>query len=110
MDCLCAIGQVVEDLRPFLSIWEQTNSPSALLILAEFVLLNAEDIYRKNRLMSPFWRNARASVTQIIEWLRLPLIRERLEEGFFRYEDQPFADMLAQAADVLYWMERYPLG
>jgi hypothetical protein len=90
IDYLHALEPMIEDISPFLTVWQDMESVATLRNMARFVL---EQQY------GPFQK-------QIINWLLQPAIRQRLEDYFFRYEQESFANELAQAIDILYYLQK----
>jgi hypothetical protein len=103
---LCAIGQAVDNLEPFLYLWRNNRSMSAIRHLALFVVRDAPSLRRKNKLSDSFWGARRPQMKQVIDWLLDSATAEMLERAYFEYADEPFADDLAAASDELNWIRK----
>lgn len=81
-ECLCSIGQLVEDVSPFLATWLHTDSASAIYHLAQF----ANSIVYHNGKVDGYWQpSQRAS---LLNWLTNPLTLDTLETGFLTHFDE----------------------
>jgi hypothetical protein len=103
-DYLEALSQALEDLSPFLQAWRQSNEATALQALAVFVNENRNELGSSCTLK---WRSG-SPVTkqQVITWLLESETRQWLEDGFFRYAEEDFAEDLAAAADILFFQSK----
>jgi hypothetical protein len=75
---ICAIGNACTTIMPFLQQWTASDGPAPPRQLAQFVLLNIDDIARRQRLMNPHWDERSAQAGEVFEWLRLPATYEYL--------------------------------
>lgn len=97
-DYLEAISRALTDLSPFLTSWRESRGAPALLLLASFVLKHG---YMMSINGTPGWLDEAARQQQIIDWLLEPETLQQLEDGYFRFVDEPFADEIALAVDTL---------
>ena len=101
-DYLEALSQILEDLSPFLRAWRQSEKAPALRALADFVNENGDELGASHTLK---WLvGSLPTQQQVITWLLESATRQWLEDGFFRFEDQDFAEELAAAADTLFFL------
>ncbi len=116
-DLLCGIGQVVDDLAPYLTVWE-TSGLVALGHLSEFIAIESMNIAIKHKLNDTFWQDKSyegdpwcndrtAQMNQVIEWLEKPSTLQLLENAFLENQEHPFAASIAEGADYLRWIETY---
>ncbi len=104
--CLECIGQCVDDLSPFLTMWQNDASISAFHHLADIVNLgnyiatNADDAFEDQE---------NPQDKQIGDWLLDPQTERALEAAFFRYANEPQSQendellaQLSQAAEKLH--------
>lgn len=77
-DVLCAIGQAVDDLGPYLQAWEDAGERSAASHLVKFVLWSWRPM--KGRLSDAFWEDRQAQAEQVVAWLKTARVAERLTE------------------------------
>lgn len=101
---LCGIGQAVTDLSPFLELWSQDESATALRHLADLVVENAHHLEKKGKLSNAFWKEREAQMRQVIDWLLTQSRVEALEQAFFKYADESFAEDLSIAAGWLKYL------
>jgi len=91
-DLLCALGRAVEELQPFLKIWENCLLASGYGQLVEFMA---------DGLSNSFWTEAKTQCGQVVGWLTDPETERRLTMIFNRNIGTAFADPLARAIDQL---------
>lgn len=77
---ICAIGQAVDDLRPFLQVWQDTEHAIAVENLAEFVNYNAPAINDQRKLANAFWSERPVQMQQVLDWVLDPVTLRALEE------------------------------
>ncbi|GHO84875.1 hypothetical protein [Dictyobacter formicarum] len=99
-----ALGFMALDITPFLSYWRQERSLSATRHLVAFIDEHKDEIPFQHRLK--YWYGYQSIAQHIIAWLLETETRLRLEDDFFRYADEAFADELAQSIDALYWWQK----
>jgi hypothetical protein len=73
---LCAIGQAVEDIFPYLDIWENTGTLSSYKHFHWFIHYNSESLPAK--LSNPFWETRHTQMQEVINWLLSPRLRKLL--------------------------------
>jgi hypothetical protein len=98
---ICAIGQTVDDLRPFLQVWQDTGHGVATANLAEFVNNNAPVINDRHKLANAFWSGRRAQMQQVLDWVLDPVTLRALEEKALAHIDDDLFAPLAAAVDAL---------
>src|SRR5258708_31368020 len=81
----------IDDVAPFLDAWGGMCMPSSLRQLSAMI--------RKH-----CWGYALAQNKQMLAWLREDGTKEMLEEGFYAYMDEGWAEELALAVEVLEWL------
>jgi hypothetical protein len=99
-DALCLIAQVIDDLEPYLALYEE-RAASSLTYLARYVNINGDTLLRGAGLSNTYWSDRRAQMGQVVSWLLGPLPLALLEEGYLAHSAAPFAHELAAAADAL---------
>jgi hypothetical protein len=85
----------IDDFAPFLNAWGDMRMPSSLCQLSEMIRNHS-------------WGCALARNKQILAWLREDGTKEMLEEGFYTYMDEDWAEELALAVEVLEWLRPSP--
>jgi len=103
-DCLCGIGNCVDDLRPYLQVWQDENGAASLNHLTDFIDYNARHLLKEKRLGNVFWEEREPQAQQVIEWLLTPAMTKKLESAFFNCKDATLAEKLSAAADQLSWV------
>jgi hypothetical protein len=96
---LCALGSAIDDLTPYLQIW-QCGTPTAFRHLAHF-LCERGPSHSNNRLRNSFWQDRRDQMHQVLTWLRSPRLSAKAEEAYFASMNEPFADELSLAVQIL---------
>jgi len=109
-DWVTFIGGVVDDLSPFLTLWQDSAATTARRHLASFVCDNSDTLLGKNKLGSVWWKDRPSQMRQTAQWLADPQIQDILERAFFDHDSQPYAEEFAQAADALKWLHPEPLS
>jgi hypothetical protein len=98
-DVLAAIAQATDDLSPYLRIWREDRSLSALRHLADFVV-DALAAVISDGTLGPWWKD-RPAQAQVKAWLSEPATWQRLEEGINARTSRPFATSAYEALDLL---------
>jgi hypothetical protein len=101
-DALCGIAQVMDNLAPYLALWEEAGSASSLAYMAHFVNSNSGTLVRGTGLDNSYWSGRQTQMQQVVQWLLGTRPVALLEEGYLAHADEPFAAELAQAADALH--------
>jgi hypothetical protein len=96
---LCALGRAVDDLTPYLRLWEHGNA-TALRHLAD-MLCEQGMALSKGRLRNGFWHDRHDQMRQVLDWLRSPTLAKRVEDTYFASMDDPFASELSFAVQIL---------
>jgi hypothetical protein len=66
-DCLCSVAQIVDDLRPFLRLWD-SETTTATLHLGDFAAENASILSANAKLSNAFWDERPEQVKQVADW------------------------------------------
>jgi hypothetical protein len=99
-DILCAIGRVIDDLSPYLRVWEEAQSLAATRHIAYLVMIS-ENVLPGRRLGNGFWSGRQEQEQQVATWLTRPEILTRLEQALPRAADRESTAELRHAIDVL---------
>ena len=67
-DCLCSIGQIVDDLSPLLAAWDSIRSTAATFHLIEFASENASSLREIRQLSNAFWKERPTQMQQVVDW------------------------------------------
>ncbi len=82
-EVLAEFNEALEDLTPFLTTWEQAQSASAIRHLAIGVM----DVYEDH-------------IPQDLKtWLLSDRVKQHLEEAFFKFQEEAFAEDISQAIE-----------
>ncbi len=73
---LCALGNACHTVNPFLELWTSERCPAAANQLAQFVLLNYDDILHPGRLYNSFWTGCEEQMHEVMAWLASPTTHE----------------------------------
>lgn len=100
---LCALGQFLDDLRPFLDDWRGRTDRAAVWRLAALVL----DVYPsfgKGKLGNAFWDGRESQMRQVMAWLLEKETVEYLEAAYLTCEHSELCHQLSDAAQQLRWL------
>lgn len=95
-DCLCCIGQIVDDMQPMLKIWD-IDTKNNTLHLADFAAENASTLFESKTLSNPFWDGRPEQRRQVVDWFLsqdFAIVFDLVELGTMPYE---FREELVQA-------------
>ncbi len=108
---ICAIGGVRDSLKDFLDTWGEMTDPNAYRHLARFILLNADDVLCKNRLVNSFWEEHVDVAEEVMEWLLSSRAFEILSEGK-QYltgefvDGQALTDSVSALSEMILWNKK----
>jgi hypothetical protein len=91
---LNAIAGVIDDLRPFLKLWEQSCSSPALHHLAEYIEHNGWSLLDSDPVKT---------------WLLNPTTVEKFEQRYFENPNESYANEIATVVDYLRTVQRAKL-
>ena len=104
---LCCIGQIMNDLRPYLDDWQPARSRGEAIQFAGWVRdvycsVNAKS-WRRWKLRDAWWDKRPGAAQQAAEWLLAPERVTELESAFFAFgTDGETAAALSDAIDELF--------
>jgi hypothetical protein len=78
----------IDDLAPFLNIWRDLHTPSLLRHFSDMIRYHS-------------WESRLIQNKQVWAWMWEESTKEKLEEGFYAYMDEDWAEELSLAVDVL---------
>jgi hypothetical protein len=85
---LCGLGRCFSELDPLLSVWIGADSAPACRQLAQFFLLNYDDLVGHRKLASAFWDDRHEQMIQVVSWLRSPAVYEHLFDRQVHLDDR----------------------
>ncbi|MCC7352800.1 MAG: hypothetical protein IT330_03505 [Anaerolineae bacterium] len=106
-DCLCAIGQVIDDLEPYVDFWRGRCDGylPALLHLTEFInWSDVEEMAQGGELSTASWSHWKERPTQmkrVFAWLLEPATLEVLRRSIGKPTCEPFRNELSEAMERL---------
>ena len=98
-------------MKDFLDTWGEMTDPNAYRHLARFILLNADDVLRKNRLVNSFWEEHVDVAEEVMEWLLSSRTFEILSEGK-QYltgefvDGQALTDSVSTLSEMILWNKK----
>jgi hypothetical protein len=98
-DWICAIAQAEHDLSPYLDQWLSASSVNAHRNLA--LMISQEGLPNLSKPGPGYWERRREQWEQLVNWLRQPKVRRKLETGIEKWTDSPFGPELFDAAILL---------
>jgi hypothetical protein len=66
-ECLCSVGQIIDDLEPMLKAWELETTNNTLH-LADFAAENSSTLYESQTLSNAFWKERPEQMKQVVDW------------------------------------------
>ena len=99
VDYFTSIINFYPDLQLLLQMWDATNTIASVKHLATFITNQAEAIFDKGKVMG--FEDSEKHAGALKKWLLRPELKIKMEQAFFRYEKEEFAEMLSLAEQVL---------
>ena len=96
---LCAIAQAEHDISPYLDCWLAASSVNTHRNLT--LMIFREGVPNLLKPDSGYWGQRREQWQQLVDWLRLPEVRKKLERAIEQWADEPFGGELLDAAVLL---------
>jgi hypothetical protein len=96
---LCAIAQAEHDISSFLDRWLAASSVNANRNLV--LMISREGVPNLLKPDSGYWGQRREQWQQLVDWLRLPQVRRKLELAIKQWANEPFGGELFDAAVLL---------
>lgn len=100
-ECIRAFGNVIDNLSPYLAVWESQQSVEALRNLAIFANQEMNGFGKIFMIGDEVWHDREVQMTQVFEWMLTPTIKEKLTRGLALYADSTFAEELSGAIHYL---------
>lgn len=98
-DWLCAFAQAEGDLSPYLDQWLAASSVNAHRNLARMIVWDG--VPNATRPNGGYCAGRREQWQQLVDWLRRPEVRQKLESSLEQWSDSPFGNELFDAAVLL---------
>jgi hypothetical protein len=89
-ELLCGLGRAVEDVRPFLTTWENSRAATSYNHLYVFIEDNLGTLLKRKRFSNAFWSDVDQQMRQVIRWLQAP----KLNAGSRRFLMRIHMDLL----------------
>ena len=105
-ECLCAVGRVVDDLRPFLEAWRHHPAATGRRHLVWFIDDNAGALLETGRLANPFWEGREGPMRQVRDWLLDPRTAALLEPALCPNHVESLVGELSSAGELLAGLRR----
>ena len=86
-EVICTIANAIDDLSPYIAMWQADEMAPSTSHLAEFIAKVSEKYLKHGELPDAFWSDAKEQSTQITEWLQSPTLERHVERLFFLHED-----------------------
>jgi hypothetical protein len=97
---VCVLGNVFDDLAPFLACWLSSNEPDALAQLAEFAQFEGSSAVN-GFISQPFWDERPEQMKQVANWLTSPATLKSLEQRWLTKLEGPIAEALLVAIEAI---------
>ncbi len=104
-EVLWGIANCHDDLTRYLEAWREGLIAPAMRHLGKFLYEHSNSLYLKGKVYGG-WPGRQTQAKQVILWLLDPKTVQIAERAFFAYQDAPFAEELAAAADHLEAIQR----
>lgn len=85
---LCGLGRAYSNLNLFLAVWTSTDSASACRQLSQYFLVNYDELAGHGKLANALWDGRNAQVSQVVAWLRSPVVYEYLVDRQGHLDDR----------------------
>lgn len=99
MDYFSSIAHFYPSFRNLLEVWQNNTDKNATLHLAKFIFNERANIFDKG--VIPGFHNKREHIHELRSWLLSDKIITRLEEAFYKYEKESFAERISWAEKIL---------
>lgn len=66
---LCGIGQAIDNLNPYLVLWQQNDMLNAQTNFIAFIQENIDELIYENKLVNSYWENRERQMKQVVRWL-----------------------------------------
>jgi hypothetical protein len=99
MDYFSSIAHFYPRFGELLTIWERDNNKTATKHLANFIYNERSNIFDK-RIIAGFHKQSE-NVDELKNWSLSDKTVQRLEEAYYRYEHEPFAETISWAEKML---------
>lgn len=76
---VCAYGQAVDDLAPYLEVWANRRTAFSLRHYFDFFGWNEAEMRRRN-LKNAFWSGRREQMRQVVDWATSPETEVKMEQ------------------------------
>lgn len=96
---ICAISQAEHDISSYLDAWLRSSSVNAARNLA--ATITQEGLPNLPKPAAGYWDQCREQWQQLVEWLRLPAVRKKLEGAVDKWAAEPFGGEFYDAAVLL---------
>lgn len=84
---VCAYGQVVDDLTPYLEAWINTTTIVSMRHYFDFLDWNEAEL-QKRRLGNAFWSGREEQMRQVVEWATSPETAKKMERMLYVTNDK----------------------
>jgi hypothetical protein len=99
-DAICVLGNVFDDLKPFLDRWITATEPTALKQLILFAGQESGNAWQ-GFISQAFWSDRPLQMKQVASWLCSPETLAKLEDRWLANPDSPLANQLKEAVDLI---------
>ena len=83
---VCAYGQAVDDLAPYLEVWANTTTAFSPRHYFDFLDWNKTEL-QKRSLGNAFWSRRREQMQQVVEWVISPETEKKMEQMLYLIGD-----------------------
>lgn len=97
---VCVLGNVFDDLAPFLAEWLSSDKSEALTQLAEFAQFEGGSAIN-GFINQPFWDERPEQMNQVANWLTSPTTLNSLEQRWLTKPEGPLAEALLVAIEAI---------
>jgi hypothetical protein len=102
---ICAIGNAVDDVTPFLLVWQECRWPAGIRHLASFAERNQYHLAKSRKLGNAFWAARREQMAQVVEWMTAKETVDRIAVRFAEEYEPELEEALMEAMDRLTWLQ-----
>jgi hypothetical protein len=93
---LCALGNASSSVLWFLDTWISEPGDTTVQQLAQFILVNYDNVVTRGRLASAYWGEHETSAAEVIDWLQGPRV-----DAYLRRHERDLAKWQVSAIPLL---------
>ena len=98
-DYFTSIFSFYPDFQSLLKLWDTVDTKASFMHLSAFIIEQANSIFEKGKVSG--FLDSDKNLTELKEWLLRKELKKKIEQAYFKYEQEEFADNLSWAEQIL---------